>query len=435
MESQLITVPLGHPGNSLGKPDGNAPPPHWRPGRRPDGTAYTGTSLHPPATAENQEALRRLHGLGFRSAFVDDDFRLARGPGEIGGCFCDEHRDRFLRATGHPASRWNELLDDVRGRRLTRLLRAWLGFSCDELTASFRAQQRAFPGDLGIMAMDLGAEKAGIRPGDYRRAPFRVGELMFDDRSFGTAKGKTDELFGALFHRRFASPARAFSETTAYPADRLSAANMAAKLAIPTLADIRNTMLMSGLTPFPRAHWDTLGPALRRHAALHGTLAGHRPRGPFKHHWGEAQRFVGDDRPFSLWLALGIPFEVVEHPAPTGWTFLSDFDARELALGGRTAGPRWICRATSGQRPTGSIALGESLPELFAFKDRIRGQLAAVPHVHENEPVVCAWYPSAGRGLLWNPSEQTRELTVVHGSDRHAVRVGGLDCELVALRR
>jgi len=112
------------------------------------------------------------------------------------------------------------------------------------------------------MVMYLGAEKAGIRLADYRDVPFRVGELMFDDGSFGLVKGKTNELFSSLFHRRFARPELAYSETTAYPANRLSAENMAAKLAVSTLSDVRNTMYMSGLTAFPREHWHTLVPKL-----------------------------------------------------------------------------------------------------------------------------------------------------------------------------
>ena len=51
--------------------------------------------------------------------------------------------------------------------------------------------------------MYLGAEKAGIRLADYADVPFRVGEFMFDDESFNPVKGKTDELFSSLFHRRF----------------------------------------------------------------------------------------------------------------------------------------------------------------------------------------------------------------------------------------
>ena len=231
---------------------------------------FTGTSLHPPATIENAEALRVERQLGFKQCFLDDDFRLARSPGEIGGCFCGDHRDRFLHAGGYPPQRWAELLEDVRLRRLSPLLRSWVSFNCDELAASFRAQQRAFRRQgLGIMVMYLGAEKAGIRLRDYRNVPFRVGELMFGDPSFAPVKGKTDELFSVLFHRRFTGPEHAFSETTAYPPDALNATNMAAKLIISTIADVRQTMFMSGLTPFPRAHWDVLGPAMRQQAQMH----------------------------------------------------------------------------------------------------------------------------------------------------------------------
>jgi hypothetical protein len=134
------------------------------------------------------------------------------------------------------------------------------------------------------MVMYLGSEKAGIRLTDYRDVPFRVGELMFNDRSFAPVKGKTDELFSSLFHRRFVRPELAYSETTAYPANELSAGNMAAKLAVSTLSDVRNTMFMSGLTPFPREHWQTLGPAMKQHADVHRKIAGHTPRKPLKHY-------------------------------------------------------------------------------------------------------------------------------------------------------
>jgi len=221
--------------------------------------------------------------------------------------------------------------------------------------------------------------------------PFRVGELMFDDRSFAPLKGKTDELFSALFHRRFADPEHAFSETTAYPADRLSAANLAAKLVISTLADVGHTMFMSGLTPFPVGHWAVLGPAMRQQTRLHAEVAGHRPRGPFKHHWGEAQRLVGDDQPFSLWLAIGVPFEVGENLPSDGWTFLSDFDARELASRASGARSRLICRPSATTRPLGAEVLGESPPELFAFKSRIREELREVPHVEEDQPATRLW--------------------------------------------
>jgi hypothetical protein len=429
LEAQVINVPLGHPGGLLdlqphGLVSGQSLP--RQVAQRPDGKWFTGTSLHAPATIENAEALRVEHQLGFQQCFLDDDFRLARSPGEIGGCFCDDHRDRFLHAGGFPLQRWAELLEDVRLRRLSPLLRSWVSFNCDELAASFHAQQRAFRGRLGIMVMYLGAEKAGIRLRDYRNVPFRVGELMFGDPSFAPVKGKTDELFSVLFHRRFTGPEHAFSETTAYPPDALNATNMAAKLIISTIADVRQTMFMSGLTPFPRAHWAVLGPAMRQQAQVHAQLAGHRPRGPFKQFWGDAQRWVGDDLPFSLWLAAGVPFEVAESADQTGWTFLSDFDARELAARPQTAPSRFVCCSSATRRPDGAEVVGENLSELFAFKNRIRRALRDVPHVAEDEPAVCAWYPTARKVLVWNLAEQPRMLTLVLGPQRRALQLGPL---------
>lgn len=429
LDSELITVPLGHPGDSLGAKDGDfplTPPPHWHLGQRPDGKKFAGTSLHEPATQENAAALRQLRPLGFHTCFLDDDFRLARGPGEIGGCFCAEHRTDFLHQSGFASNRWDELEADVAARRLTPLLRAWSNFTCDQLTNSFRAQHRAFHGDLGIMVMYLGAEKAGIRLTDYRDAPFRVGELMFDDRSFAPVKGKTDELFSALFHRRFVRPDHAFSESTAYPADKLSATNLAAKLAISTLADVRSTMFMSGLTPFPRDHWRVLAPAMREQARLHELIAGHRPRGPFKHFWGEPQRLVGDDKPFSLWLAAGVPFEVVEELPDDGWTFLSDFDGRELPAQKAESATQLVFRETANVPPSGGERLAESLPSLFEFKRRILSRLQNIPHVAEDEPAACAWYPTAHKALVWNLSDQPRLLTLIDGKRRHALQLGPL---------
>ena len=251
--------------------------------------------------------------------FLDDDFRLSRAPGKIGGCFCNEHQHQFLNQHGYGETDWAQLKQDIKDRRLNSVTRDWINFNCDQLTNSFDEQQKASPEvKLGIMVMYLGSEKAGIRLGDYKGSLLRVGELMFDDRSMTPVKGKTDELFSALFHRRFVTPEMAYSETTAYPADKLSAKNMAAKLHISTIADIRNTMMMSGLEPFPFTHWDTLAPAMRKAAIMHREIAGQNPQGPFKHYWGESSRMVGDDKPNSLFLASGIPFEVSDSPATGG---------------------------------------------------------------------------------------------------------------------
>jgi len=302
-------------------------------------------------------------------------------------------------------------------------------FWCDHLGACFHAQQSAAPHiQLGIMVMYLGAEKAGIRLADYSHTPFRVGELMFADAQFHPVKGKTDELFSALFHRRFVSPELAFSESTAYPPDRLSAPNMAAKLATSTIADVRNTMFMSGILPFPVSHWATLAPAMKKHAAIHRQLAGHKPSGPFKHYWGRHSRYVGDDHPYSLFLGTGVPFEVTGEPPSEGWTFLSDADSAGLE-GGQISSPGTVF--LSRLRIAGARQVNESMADLFRLKAELLPKLRKFPVVLDEKPVVCAWYPTARSALLWNLAEQRETFTIEYAGKRRHVEVGPLDVELV----
>ena len=381
LAAHVLNVPFGHPG---------AGSPNWPAGMRPDGSTYTGTSLHAPATEENCKALRQIQEIGIDRVFLDDDFRLASGPGVIGGCFCPAHKQEFLQRTGLSDAQWTELLDAVKQRRLTSTLRAWVEYSCDQLTACFHGQQRAVPNvQLGIMVMYLGAEKAGIRLADYGNLPLRVGEMMFDDGSFSPVKGKTDELFSALFHRRFVTPELAYSETTAYPDRHLSLTNKMAKLAVPTISDVRNTMFMCD---FPKDHWSSLAPAIQHHAKLHPVIAGHATRGPLKHFWGEASRYVGDDNPYSLFLALGIPFEVTSELAGDGFTFLSDAEA-QTADSLQATGTTLVGRPQAGL-PTRVRAIPESLSELFTWKRELLPQLDKTPYVDGETPVVCAWYPT-----------------------------------------
>jgi len=431
-----ITIPLGHPTFSETPPDYSAPMAlqPWQQGQRPDGRRYHGVCLHPPGTEINVKAIQKIKATDPGIIFVDDDFRLAPSPADIGGCFCERHREAFLERHGYRPAQWEELLEAVRSRALTPVLRAWLEDACDELTACFRAQQQAAAPEvqMGNMVMFLGSEKAGIRLKDYAGVPLRVGELMFGDDSFAPVKGKTDELFSALFHRRFVTPELAYSESTAWPPDGLSAPNMAAKLAVSTLSDVRNTMFMSGLTPFPRTHWAVLGPAMREQAALHARVAGHVPRGPFKHFWGEDSRWVGDANPFSLFLAMGVPFEVANGSLNEGWTFLSDADARAVRDGRLNApGTTFVFRPESRLSAAHGRVMPESLKELFAFKRELMPKLDGVPLVEEDTPTVCAWYPSAKAVLLWNLTEAQQRLTLRCGTGRRTALVSPLGTALI----
>ncbi|GMV99506.1 MAG: hypothetical protein AMXMBFR84_06450 [Candidatus Hydrogenedentota bacterium] len=437
LQAEVATVPLGHPGDSLGSTGEQTvpltPPAHWQMASKPDGKQFSGTSLHEPATAENADALKLLRAQGFREAFLDDDFRLAVGPGVIGGCFCGDHKQRFLNLHGYSDSQWHALLADVRARDLSPIVRAWVEFTCDELTASFRTQQAAAaPMTVSIMVMYLGSEKAGIRLKDYADTHFRVGELMFNDAGFSPVKGKTDELFSALFHRRHVEPEDAFSETTIFPENSLSAKNMAAKLAVSTIADVRHTLFMSGLPPIPESYWPVLAPAIAEQKRVHEKVAGHAPHGPFKHFHGEAERYVGEDKPYSLFLASGIPFEVTGELAADGWTFLGDADARAVQRGAiKSPGTQLISRISS------SVPELESLPEeldrVYALKDRTLPQLHDVPVVMDHKPVVCAWYPTAQRVLLWNLSEQAEAVTLRYREAERTISLSPLGTSLAEI--
>ncbi len=436
VEVQILTVPLGHPGNSLGGlPEFESTPKNWPRGVDIEGNKYSGTSLHPVITQENISVIQKVAKSGFTKLFLDDDFRLARTPGKIGGCFCMEHQTEFLNKYGYQDKDWIQLKQDIKDRQLNSMTRSWIEFTCDQLTDSFRKQQIASPEvKLGIMVMYLGSEKAGIRLSDYNGSLMRVGELMFDDHAMTPVKGKTDELFSALFHRRFVAPELAYSETTAYPAAKLSARNMAAKLHITTIADIRNTMMMSGLEPFPFTHWSLLAPAMKKAASMHKIIAGQQPKGPFKHYWGESSRMVGDDKPFSLFLASGIPFEVTDTPAKDGWTFLSDFDFKDVVSKKlESKGTTFINRLKSGTQSPGQRFVAENLGDLFALKEEIIPLLHGIPYVIEEKPVVCAWYPKIKTVLLWNLSESKESFTVKFKSKNHTVHIAGLDAEIVQL--
>jgi hypothetical protein len=431
-----LTVPFGHPNNSLGGDTSfDVPPQHWPRSVDVDGKKYSGTSVHHVVTEENSKVIQTASQSGFKKLFLDDDFRLARSPGTIGGCFCDWHKLDFTRKYGHNEQDWMQLKQDIKNRELSSVLRNWIEYNCDQLSGSFRGQRAAAPEvTLGIMVMYLGAEKAGIRLNDYKGSLFRVGEGMFEDKSFSPVKGKTDELFSALFHRRFVAPEMAFSETTAYPADKLSAKNMAAKLHISTIADIRNTMMMSGLEPFPFAHWETLAPAMKKAAEMHQKIAGQKLKGPLKHFWGESSRMVGNDKPFSLFLASGIPFEVTDKPASDGWTFLSDFDSEEVESGKmKSTGTTFIHGSNPEKKFSGVRFVAENLQEIFAFKHEIIPQLKEVPYVEEDKPVVCTWYPESRTVLLWNLSENKESFTVRLNHKKYSHEIDGLDAKLIHL--
>ena len=434
----VITIPFGHPGDALHAGDDSFPlisPSSWPRSTDINGKVYAGTSVGEIVNIENARALGELSKMGFKQCMLDDDFRIARGPGMVGGSFDPATRDLFLKRGGYAPYQWDELLQNIRENHLTGLVYDWVNWYCDQMTHSFRTQQHAFNNDLGIMVMYLGAEKAGIRLTDFPGVNMRVGELHFGDRSLLDPKGWTDELFSVLFHRRYIKPENAWSETTAFPADALSVANMSAKLTVSTIADVRHTTFMSGLTPFPKNYWATLSTAMRTQKKYHEKIAGHELKGPLKHFWGEASRYVGKDKPFSLWLASGIPFEVIEklEQGQDGWIFMSDEDYDHLDSNARPG--NLIVRAEIKKNDEKVLGLKEDLDALWQWKRNITPALKQnkTPYIIEEHPAVCAWYPGASCVLVWNLSDAPVSLTVQFGSRSIRNDYKPLESQLVRL--
>ena len=191
-------------------------------------------------------------------------------------------------------------------------------------------------------------------------------------------------------------------------------------------------MMMSGLEPFPFTHWNTLAPAMKKAASIHQKTAGQKPCGPFKHYWGEASRMVGDDKPNSLFLASGIPFEVTDTPATDGWTFLSDFDRNDVdSQKLKSAGTIFMGRDLADKKTKEVRYLAENLNDIYTFKHEIISHLKGIPYVLEDKPVVCTWFPKIRSVLLWNLSETGESFTVSLDDRKRSIEIGGLDSELV----
>ncbi len=440
LRPHLISVPFCHGGGALDpRSEGfpNLPPKHWKIARRWDGSENWGFSWHSPTDVEGAKAIRTLAArYGAFDFFLDDDFRFASTPDLIGGCVCDECRRDFLAKSGLEESRWDEVLDDVRNNSETPLLHAWVDYFCDRLTQCFRTYRDAVSTvDVGIMVMYMGCERAGIRLDDYKDALFRVGEGGFSDGWYGTEKFKTIELYSSLFHRRFCQPGRAFSETTVFPEKSLSAENMASKLAVSTICDVRNTCFMSGLVPIAAENWPVLKERMAREKTAHAKLLGAKPKGPFKHFYGVSSRYCAGANAYSLFLALGVPFEVCDEIPSDGWTFLSDPDALAVERGSLTSpGSKLVARLESS---AGRFAkVDEEFDALFEFRRSIVTTLQEnlIPYVEEEIPIVLAWYPDVNSLYVWNISNEEKTFHIRRGDRLAAIKLGALDSQLADLK-
>jgi hypothetical protein len=110
--------------------------------------------------------------------------------------------------------------------------------------------------------------------------------------------------------------------------------------------------------------------------------------------------------------------------------FLGDQDAQHLAKA--PEGATKFCRPEVAPVPEGVRTVGESLDALWAVKRELLAGTPAFPHVVEEVPVVCAWYPTAARVMLWNLGAAAVTVTLREGARSTSVSLGGLGSAVVA---
>ncbi len=427
MKTHFITVPFGHPGLDPA-PDVKA---RWKKSERFTGRVDYGIACHEPTAQDCVASIRKIADhYGQCDVFLDDDYRWGLAPGDIGGCVCAECKADFMQKTGLSDARWNALLDDLRATRDTKDVRLYVDYFCDILTRTFKESEAIAPEvDLGVMVMGMGSENSAVRLDDYRGKLFRVGEWMFTDAQYESTKNKTIELYSVLFHRRFTDPGRTFSETTII--QELSAENYVSKLSTSTLADARNTMFMC---PIPASYWSLIAPRMKREREFHRKIIGCKARGPFKHFWGLADRYIGGYNAYSLFLACGVPFEVCDEIPADGYAFLGDASAREMERGElESKGAKCVARLDSASGRFDKIP--ETFEDLFEFRRALLEKFRAdgVPYVEEETPVVLGWYPDARAAYLWNVDKTDKVVTLRKGDWKIAVELKSLDSALIEL--
>ena len=180
-----------------------------------------------------------------------------------------------------------------------------------------------------------------------------------------------------------------------------------------------------------------LGSSLRYRAPnlIEEEIAGLKPKGPFKHFWGWDSRLVGKDKPFSLFLASGIPFEVIDEVTKDGWIFLSNEDAISVVEGRVMAkSNNLVVRKDAEVVGDDFIQLEETMDDIFAFKKSIIPKLKNIPYVEGDTPVIFSWYPTAGKALLWNVNEVEQSYKILLNSKvLHEVSIEGLDVALISV--
>ncbi len=259
-EVNVITIPVGHPGNSLNPEEvlDLSLPAHWNYRVNAQGEKeYFSACVDKTVIDENRKVVEFCRDVGFKKLFFDDDLRMGNHSFDvIRGCFCQNCLEDFASKCGEYYSREQlakacEEKNDLSGK--------WIEYNCSKITQFMK--ETAIEGiQTGIMVMHNGGRYHGIDIPEIKKAVpnclFRVGELYFDDVSFENDIDHKGELESIKLHIKLIDdPDICYSETTVFPPRALSPQNIVKKAELAIKAGIKNIFLMSGSWVMSDEYW------------------------------------------------------------------------------------------------------------------------------------------------------------------------------------
>ena len=261
-QTGVISVPVGHPGNSLNPDDDTIElqiKNTWKYRVDRNGkNEYFSACINDEMIKDNLSAAGEYAQMGFTRHFFDDDLRLGNWQGPVQGCFCDDCIRQFNEKYNLKCDRalLKRAADEEKG--FEELTGKWVEFNCGKVTR-FMKETCVPEMQSGIMVMHMGDERHGISIPDIKKAVpdcmFRVGEMFFNDETYSKQEYREILKLGVKNHLALIGENTAYSETTVFPAASMSLENFLHRIETEIHLGLRNIFLMSGTWFYSEPYW------------------------------------------------------------------------------------------------------------------------------------------------------------------------------------
>ncbi|CAK4867090.1 unnamed protein product [Aphanomyces euteiches] len=317
LEVGSVTIPIGHPGNSLNPDDPDLDleiPKHWHYRVDKQGeTVYFCGAIDTCLIEDNGKAAKLLSEAGFKEVFLDDDLRVGNFNEFIEGCYCDACIAEFNQIYQRQEAR-ETLMVQITQKLDAEIMKDWVSFQCDKINAVMKATdiEGVQP---GIMVMHFGDERHGVDIAAIREqipnTLFRVGEYQFNDTRFTKPHAKAQEMLGIMYHLNFMDKKLTYSESTIFPPRSLKEHNLVYKAKMAITAGLENILFMSGTWVLEDSYWQAIAAALPVLQEFDKAIAGGERNYPVHLAYGTHGSYAEAFIPTSLPVLAGLPVKPV----------------------------------------------------------------------------------------------------------------------------